>query len=54
MFAFSRCIDDHGSSHNTPLRLSRDVSGYTEPKVGQEQPHRVAFGGEFLYYAASL
>ena len=46
MFAFLRCIDDHGSSHTTPLLLSRDVSGYTEPKVlGQEQPHRVAFGG---------
>lgn len=56
MFAFLRCVDVlHGSSHTTPLLLSRDVSGYTEPKVlGQEQPHRVAFGGEFLYSVASL
>ena len=34
MFAFLRCIDDHGSSHTTPLLLNR--AGYTEPKVGQE------------------
>ena len=55
MFAFLRCVDVHGSSHTTPLLLSRDVSGYTEPKVlGQEQPHRVAFGGEFLYSVASV
>ena len=55
MFAFLRCVDVlHGSSHTTPLLLSRDVSGCTDPQGGQQQPHRVAFGGEFLYSAASL
>ena len=52
MFAFLRCVDVHGSSHTTPLLLSRHVSGNTEPQGGQQQPHRVAFGGEFLYSAA--